>query len=222
MQPDAVLEMLSVIALNEGVTQRSLAARVGIAVGLVNLYVRRCIRKGWIKVRKVSPRRYSYFLTPAGIAEKSRLTQQYLVRSLDFFRQARSECRTALVACERRGWRRVVLYGTGDLADIATLAARETAVELVGAMAHEPDGRRLPHMKELSACAPLRDADAILITETGRPQDAYERLLNTWPPERVLTLPLLRVLRTPPDKAQADEATPAGFQGPAAPQTGTP
>ena len=62
-------------------SQRHIAAELGIALGLVNSYLKRCVRKGWIKVNQAPARRCAYYLTPQGFAEKSRLTVQYLSTS---------------------------------------------------------------------------------------------------------------------------------------------
>ncbi|MGB1548047.1 MAG: winged helix-turn-helix transcriptional regulator, partial [Alphaproteobacteria bacterium] len=104
------LELLASVEANRHVSQRTLATRLGIAVGLANGYLRRCVRKGWVKMSKAPARRYAYYLTPKGFAEKSRLTAEYLTISFDFFRNARTECLRAFRAAEARDWRRVVLY----------------------------------------------------------------------------------------------------------------
>jgi len=197
LHPDTALQLLQEIERDETVTQRSLATRLGIALGLTNAFLRRCIRKGWVKAQKVPPRRYAYFLTPQGFSEKRRLTQQYLARSLHFYRQARAECREALLACRARGWNRVVLYGAGDLAEIATLATRETGVELVGVIVTDAGGRHLTGLNKLQNATPLLDADAVLLTDITQPQESYERLVGAWPPERIHTLPLLHITVSP-------------------------
>ena len=86
---DAVtLEILEFIEGQSHVTQRHLADRLGVALGLANSYLKRCIRKGLIKVQQAPANRYLYYLTPKGFAEKSRLTARYLRASFDFYRQA--------------------------------------------------------------------------------------------------------------------------------------
>src|SRR3954462_9470429 len=77
-------------------SQRSMASEFGVALGLINTCLRYCVRKGYVKVRRIPARRYAYFLTPKGIAEKSRLTASHLGNSLSFFRQAREDCEQAL------------------------------------------------------------------------------------------------------------------------------
>ncbi len=73
-----MLGVLQAVEAGEVRSQRHLAAELGIALGLANAYVKRCIRKGLMKVSEVPARRYAYYLTPQGFAEKSRLTAEYL------------------------------------------------------------------------------------------------------------------------------------------------
>src|SRR5690242_18429128 len=94
--PAIVVRLLSAIERDSGLTQRRLSQELGIALGLANTYLKRCVRKGLVKMGQVPMRRYAYYLTPKGFAEKSRLTAEYLTVSLDFFRRARREC-TALL-----------------------------------------------------------------------------------------------------------------------------
>ena len=73
-----ILGMLSAVERDSNVTQRHLARELGIALGLANAYLKRCAKKGFIKIRQVPLNRYAYYLTPRGFAEKSRLTAEYL------------------------------------------------------------------------------------------------------------------------------------------------
>jgi chemotaxis protein MotB len=115
------LGLLSAVEDNSAVTLRSVACQIGIALGLANAYLKRCVRKGWIKVNQAPSNRYAYYLTPQGFAEKSRLTAEYLSYSLQFFRRARGQCDALLAQCARRGWSRIVLAGASELAEIASL-----------------------------------------------------------------------------------------------------
>ena len=84
--------MLDAIENWDHVTQRDLSGELGIALGLTNNYLKRCIEKSLVKVRKAPARRYAYYLTAKGFGEKARLTAKYLTRSLSFFRMAREDC----------------------------------------------------------------------------------------------------------------------------------
>jgi len=66
------LELLEVLAEEPEVRQVDLATRLGVAVGTVNWLLKRLAAKGWIKIRRIGRWRWSYILTPKGLAEKAR------------------------------------------------------------------------------------------------------------------------------------------------------
>ena len=147
--PEAItLGVLSVIEGDDRATQRAISKELGIALGLTNAYLKRCVRKGFIKVRQIPANRYAYYLTPQGFAEKSRLTAEYLSISFNFFRSAREQCAELFEICETRRWNRVALAGLGDLAEIATLCGNENeevSVEIVGIIdTADVSGDRVP------------------------------------------------------------------------------
>ena len=67
-----MLGLLEFVERNGAQSQRHIAAELGIALGLVNAYLKRCVKKGLIKVSSAPARQYAYYLTPQGFAEKSR------------------------------------------------------------------------------------------------------------------------------------------------------
>src|SRR5712692_11487342 len=93
-----VLGLLSSVENDGEPSQRRIALELGIALGLVNAYLKRCVKKGLVKVGEAPARRYAYYLTPQGFAEKSRLTVEYLSYSFGFFRQAKADCAALLQA----------------------------------------------------------------------------------------------------------------------------
>src|SRR5215813_2708241 len=142
-----LLGLLESVERNGGQSQRHLASELGIALGLVNAYLRRCIKKGLVKVRQAPARRYAYYLTPQGFAEKSRLTVDYLSYSFGFFRQAKTDCSDLLKAASARGVEKVLLVGQTDLAEIASLCAMEHGIKIVGVVqkgSDKPDFIGLP------------------------------------------------------------------------------
>lgn len=180
--PGVMLGLLSAVERDSAVTQRHLARELGIALGLANAYLRRCATKGLIKIRQAPLNRYTYYLTPRGFAEKSRLTGEYLAISLDFFRHARRDCAALLDACAERGWRRVVLVGAGDLAEIAILSAAETSIEIVAvideAQSKHCAGR--PVVRDLAAALALNDdggLDAIIISDMHAAQASFDAIV---------------------------------------------
>jgi DNA-binding MarR family transcriptional regulator len=195
------LGMLNAVEENSVLTQRSLARELGIALGLANAYLKRCVTKGYIKVSHVPAKRYAYYLTPKGFAEKSRLTAQYLAISFDFFRLARSQCSAVFAECESKGWTQIVLCGAGELAEIAMLCAESHVVTLIGLVetTDRPGVGKLPLVSDLAA---LPTPDAVVITDQRTPQQTYERVVGLLPRERVLAPRLLNISRTPPRLAE--------------------
>jgi len=198
--PIVTLGVLNAVHESSEVTQRNLADELGIALGLANAYLRRCINKGYVKVRRAPARRYAYYLTPKGFAEKARLTTEYLSDSLSLFRTAKVESSECFERCAGRNWRRVALAGIGELSEIALLSARDFPVEIIAIIEHgdsRTDYAGWPVWSDLRNSTEL--VDAIVVTDVVAPQATYERLIELFPEDRVLSLPLLRVV--PPVEA---------------------
>lgn len=138
-------QILDQLEANGHVTQRSLAFELGIALGLTNLLMRRLIRKGWVQVKRLSPRRIIYLITPAGIAAKAELTRHYFLNSLTFYRETRARMRErlAVLSAELNAQRDgevhgVVFFGVGDVAEVAYLCLNEAGLVLSGVVSHLP------------------------------------------------------------------------------------
>jgi DNA-binding MarR family transcriptional regulator len=174
-----MVHLLTEIEANPSFTQRGLASELGIALGLMNQYLKRCITKGWIRASQISPRRITYFLTSEGFKEKSQMVTDYLARSLTFFRAARTQCSTLFEECHHKGWQKIALIGEGDLADIAQLVAQGKGldVDVVGVQAD------------------LTPYDAVLVTDVLTPQKTYDALKDKIESNRLLTLYLLHISR---------------------------
>lgn len=189
-----ILGLLDAVEQDRAVSQRDLAAELGIALGLVNAYLKRCIKKGLLKVRQAPARRYAYYITPQGFAEKSRLTVEYLSHSFGFFRKAKSDCTTLLRDASARGVGRVVLLGQSDLAEIAHLCALEQSVQIVGLIESKATQRLffgIPIFKDFdSASGPF---DAVLITDLTDGVSACKQAIARVGVDRVLIPEMLRV-----------------------------
>lgn len=192
------LGVLTAVEDNSSVTQRTLAQNLGIALGLANAYLKRCAKKGLIKIASAPANRYAYYLTPQGFAEKSRLTARYLSQSLNLFRHSRIQYDELFQHCAERGWRRIALAGAGDLAEVAHLCAAKHNVSLVGLL---DDSSATTTPKELLIITRIRDlspVDAVLVTDMTAPQLVFDALVQVLPRERVLTPRLLNVTREMP------------------------
>jgi len=124
------LKLLEAVEQDSRVTQRMLATKLGIALGLTNIYLRRLVRKGYIKCVNVQPNRISYLITPRGIGEKARLMYEFMDYSLHLYSEVRQHLRVVLAECAAAD-RRVAIYGRGEAAELAYLSLKEFGLEPV-------------------------------------------------------------------------------------------
>ncbi len=165
------LEILDTVQRNEQLSQRHLSRQLGVALGLANSYLKRCVRKGWVKVQQAPANRYLYYLTPMGFAEKSRLTAEYLSTSLGFYREAGDSCSRLLDQCVANQWQRILICGVSDLAEIATLRAMERGITIVGF--YDPASSRQQFLGK-PVWRELQETDAHearILTEIAAPQN---------------------------------------------------
>ena len=189
-----IANLLSSVERGGPLSQRKLAQELGVALGLVNTYIKRCVKKGLIKVQQVPSRRYAYYLTPRGFAEKSRLTAEYLTWSLTFFRRARNECSELMAEAKRRGWRKVGLVGGSDLAEIAILSAPEQGISvtaLVDAWMRKPELLGVAVAARVADVAPR--PDGWVVTAVRDAQETYDALVAEVGGARILTLAMLSI-----------------------------
>jgi len=187
-----LLGLLESVERNGGQSQRHLASELGIALGLVNAYLKRCVKKGLVKVAHAPARRYAYYLTPKGFAEKSRLTIEYLTYSFSFFRRARADCASTLATAQAKGWSRIALAGISDLAEIAVICAFESGVSIVGVVDGSATAATFmgaPVARSFDALAGT--IDAIVITDLRAARETFEAAAAQFGRERVLSPTLL-------------------------------
>ncbi len=189
------LGILTTVADASEVSQRGLAKELGIALGLANAYVERCVRKGLVKMRGAPRNRYAYYLTPEGFAEKSRLTARYLARSFRFYREARQQIDGCLVTCVERGYTRVALCGAGELAEIAVVVAMQHSLGLVAVIDARAGGRLFLSLPLIRSPASADELDAIVLTDLVAPQRTFRNLRRVFDDERIIVPPLLNISR---------------------------
>jgi DNA-binding MarR family transcriptional regulator len=193
-----VLNLLS--SVDDGAqSQRRIAEDLGIALGLVNAYLKRCVKKGLVKVSQAPARRYAYYLTPQGFAEKSRLTVEYLSYSFSFFRQAKADCAQVFDVAKGRNFQNVVLYGKSDLAEIAILSAVDSGVSIVAIVDERADEKPFVGKQVVSGydriSAPF---DAVIVTDVIDARRALDEAVRLFGSDRVLAPKLLGVNSSEP------------------------
>lgn len=188
------LEILEAIEGRSDVTQRHLADRLGVALGLANSYLKRCVRKGFIKITQAPANRYLYYLTPHGFAEKSRLTTAYLAYSFAFYREASESMTAALQQCVEVNVRRVLFAGVSELAEIGSVRAHDFNLAVVGTYDPASVVPRFigkPVWRQLDDALP---AEAAIFTALAPADTMYLSLLARYGAQRVLVPGIVRPL----------------------------
>jgi DNA-binding MarR family transcriptional regulator len=187
-----MLGLLESVERDGAKTQRRLASELGIALGLVNAYLKRCVKKGLLKVGEAPARRYAYYLTPRGFAEKSQLTVEYLSLSFSLFRHAKHDCSVLFETARARGVSDIAIFGVSDLGEIAAICALDHGLSIVAVV--DPDA-----VQERFVGAPVFKSfddvaariDAVIVTDLKASRDIVGAARERFGSDRVLVPELL-------------------------------
>lgn len=204
-QDEILLGVLNAIERDARTSQRSISSELGVALGLANAYLKRCVGKGWIKVSQIPPRRYAYYLTPNGFAEKARLTAEYFSYSFTFFRRAREQMSELMAQCADNGWKRVAFAGASELAEVGTLCAHDYPVQLAGVVDEARAGHRFCGLPVTVSLAELGEVDAVIVTGIPGSETIVRAMQIEVGGERVLVPALLGIASRPQGEAQGAE-----------------
>ena len=191
LQSQRDLLLLSEVDRNPGATQRSLSTKLGVALGLTNLYLKRLARKGYIRTTTTPRSRIRYLLTTQGFMEKSRLTYLHMQHSLSHYRDIRIRLKEMMSTFDGTHGQRVVIYGTTELAELAYLSLREMNVDCIGFI--DESGRESFLSCPVSSPEKLAgwQFDQVLITDLDHAAACEEQLVQSGVPrEKVLRLGL--------------------------------
>ena len=97
-QEEIQFEVLRRLHQTPQVSQRALAKDLGVGLGTINFCFQALVEKGLVKMQNFSQSknklRYAYLLTPAGVAEKSKLTAEFLMRKVAEYEALQAEIET--------------------------------------------------------------------------------------------------------------------------------
>jgi len=173
-------QILNELSINDSLTQRDLSKRLGIALGLVNSYIKNLVAKGYLTVTSIPPKRYAYYLTPKGLAEKSRLTYDLLYDYTRIYREARNTLKKVFLELEKKGSRRIVFAGVDEVAEIAYITLQETKLQLIGVIDDESDGKIFfgRSIDPINAISNLK-YDTVVITSYLKRESIHRALRNS-------------------------------------------
>ncbi|MGO9016307.1 MAG: winged helix-turn-helix transcriptional regulator [Dissulfurispiraceae bacterium] len=174
------LHILTELSDNDSLTQRDLSSSLGIALGLVNSYIKNLMAKGFITVKAIPRRRYAYYLTPKGFAEKTRLAYDLLHDYTRIYQEARSNLKRLFAELSSDGVKRVVFAGADEVAEIAYLTLLETNVELTGVVDEEMAGKKF-FGRDIKPCAAVDSTayDCIIVTSYLKRETIYKKLISS-------------------------------------------
>ena len=172
-------KILSELSSNDSMTQREMSKRLGIALGLVNSYIKNLIAKGFVTVKSIPRKRYLYFLTPEGFAEKTRLTYHLLQDYTRIYREARSNLKNLFHDLRADGVKRVVFAGTDEVAELAYITLQETDLELSGVADADASEKKF-FGRDIKPINAIKDMsyDCIVVTSYLKSEEIYQELLD--------------------------------------------
>ena len=170
------LQILDHVEKTPLLTNRRVASKLDVSVKLAHALVKQLVQKGMLDIRKHHSRRWDYFLTPKGIAEKARLTYEFIDFTMQFYREARRRSSEVLAQARKSGVTRVAFLGASELAEIAFLGIQEQRLQLVDVFDDALAGQKflgLP-VRPVSEL-PLSAAEKVLVTAFDRtlPMDRH-------------------------------------------------
>lgn len=173
------LKLLEEIEQNNNVSQRTLSSKLGIALGLVNTYIKLLVKKGYIRISNFPKSRYTYLLTPEGMSEKSRLVYKHLAYYNNMFKKVREDSREIFKKLSLKGIKKIAFVGVDEFAEIVFLSLMEADLTLVGVYDDAFVGKMFLK-NEVRALNKLGECilDAILITSLKRKQELYDSLMK--------------------------------------------
>lgn len=122
--------LLNEIANDSMVTQANLSDRLGIAVGSVNWYIKRLIKRGWVKVSHLDRTRLKYDLTSEGMKVFTQRALSYAQNSLKVYTQFREKARKLVLDLKQDDVKQVYLDGDDEMMDILRLTCIEAGIQI--------------------------------------------------------------------------------------------
>jgi len=133
------LRLLEALSSDQSPSQREIAKRLKISLGMVNALLKRLVQKGYLEISNISESKVKYLLTPKGDLEISNLTYRYIRHSLGFYKEIQEKLRNLFKEIKIEGKQRIVLYGNGAISNIACEVMNEQSLTLVDIIDNEKD-----------------------------------------------------------------------------------
>ena len=110
--------ILKTIESDSAVSQRELSSQMEINVASVNFALKRLIKKGFVRMVGVNPRRIRYHITPEGIRKKTQLAYSFFGRNFQFYKEIRNDIESRVAKATNGMETGIAIYGVGELSEI--------------------------------------------------------------------------------------------------------
>ena len=137
------LKLFEILEKDSTQSQRELAKKLKISLGLVNSIIQKNIRKGYLKLSVRENGISSYTITQKGNFEKVNLTISYIQNSLDRYNYIRLRICKLVERIVESGAKNIIIYGTNELAEIACILVIERDLNLLAIIDNEKAGRKM-------------------------------------------------------------------------------
>jgi len=168
------LNILRELAISDHVTQAELAKVCSLSVAMVNNYMKELCRSGLIEYHRKSAKTVTYHLTDSGSSYLGTLQSDLIDEMAGMFAAAKDHVRACITSQFPAVLKRVVLYGSGHLAQIVFHALEVGAVKILGicddsieAIGGDFCGRQVLNPSQIRFLAP----DAVIVADSERAED---------------------------------------------------
>ncbi len=173
------LLLLDEISKGESLSQRDLSKKLNVALGLVNSYIKNLVSKGYVTIKEIPSKRYAYYLTPKGFAEKTRLTYHHLQNFTNLYRESRRDFKELFSSLYNEGAKSIVFAGADESAEIAYLSLQEFDIRFAGIGDIERAGKDFFKYK-IMPLERIRDIDAdfVIVSSFLKRDEVYMKLVE--------------------------------------------
>ncbi len=160
------LEILEKIENNGHLSQRDLSREVGIALGLVNLLLKKMVQKGWIKIKNVDTKKISYLITPEGAREKSSLLYKRVESTIHFYIEAKRVIKDKVIHLKNDNVKSVSIHGINHVAEVLFIVLKELGLDLEYVIDDRKEGKEWFGHKVISKVDFVKSNANVLILAT--------------------------------------------------------
>ena len=173
------LNILREVGANAHVTQAELASRCSLSVAMVNNYMKDLCNSDLIEYNRKSVKSVTYHLTPSGIQCLETLQSEQIGEMVRMFAYAKERIIKRIMEMAGSALQRVVLYGSGNLAQLAFHALELSGIRVLGVCDDDPSvlgrdfcGREVVNPSQIRFMAP----DAVIITDSLKTDEILRNL----------------------------------------------